>query len=119
MQRAGRVLVVLVAVAVLVPAAAGAARKRLSVTPGVVAPGALVHVAGNAWPCKKGSTLTAISGAFPGRAFGEGTLTGTVARGGAFGFSGHLRSHLRAGRYSVTARCGGGTLGLIAYLRVR
>jgi hypothetical protein len=108
----------LLATAVAVPSAL-AARKRLSVTPAVTVPGALVHISGNASPCQRGSTLTAISGAFPGHAFGIGTLTGAVGGNGTFAFTGHLRSHLRSGRYSVTARCGGGTLGLVVYLRVR
>lgn len=112
------VILLLVAIAVGVPSAA-AARTRLSVTPTVAKPGALVHVAGNAAPCPKGSTVTAISGAFPGHAFGEGTLSGIVRRGGGFAFTGHLRSHLEAGRYTVTARCGGGTLGIVAHLRIR
>ena len=99
----------LVAAAIAVPAAAATPKKHLSVSPTSAAPGALVHVSGNAFPCLRGSTLTAISGAFPGHAFGEGTLTGIVGRAGHFAFSGHLRAHLRAGRYAVTARCGGGT----------
>jgi hypothetical protein len=111
-------LVLLAATAVFTPSALGA-RKSLTVSPRVAAPGGLVHVVGNATPCTQGSTVTAISGAFPGHAFGKGTLSGTVAAGGAFAFSGHLRPHLRRGRYSVTARCGGGTLGIVAYVTVR
>jgi|tagenome__1003787_1003787.scaffolds.fasta_scaffold20851086_2 hypothetical protein len=119
MLRNRLLLGLLIAAAVAGPAAARAPRKHLSVSPTTAAPGALVHVSGNASPCLRGSTLTAISGAFPGHAFGEGTLTGTVGHAGHFAFSGHLRAHLRAGRYAVTARCGGGTLGIVAYLRIR
>lgn len=98
---------------------AGATHVRIAVSPTTVAPGGRVVVFGDAAPCPAGSTVTVISRAFPGHAFGEGTLTGRVRRGGGFSLSGHVRSGLARGRYAVDARCGGGNLGVTAYIRVR
>lgn len=118
MRRARLVLLSLVALAVGVSPAV-AARKRLSVSPAVTTPDALVHISGNAPGCQKGTTVVAISSAFPGHAYGKGTLTGSAGRGGTFSFSGHLRSPLKSGRYSITARCGGGNVGITVFLTVR
>jgi hypothetical protein len=64
--------------------------------------------------------VTAISRAFPGHAFGAaGTLSGRVRAGHAFSFSGRLRRTLKPGLYAVTARCGGGNLGVAVRVRVR
>jgi hypothetical protein len=111
-------LLSLVALAVAVPSAV-AARPRLAVTPAVTTPGARVHIDGVAPGCPAGSTVIAISSAFPGHAYGNGTLEGRVGSGGAFAYTGRLRSRLRAGRYAVTARCGGGNLGIVVRLDVR
>ena len=114
--------IVLVAFAVLLAGAtaAAAARPRLTVRPALAAPRAAVVVSGNAGSCPVGDTVTAISQAFPGHAFGAaGTLSGRVRAGHAFSFGGYLRRALKPGRYAVTARCGGGNLGVVAYVRVR
>ncbi|HVS84946.1 MAG TPA: hypothetical protein VHD91_04890 [Gaiellaceae bacterium] len=92
---------------------------HLAVVPGAVAPGAAVKVVGNAGTCPAGNVVTAISAAFPGHAFGMGTLTGRVVTGGAFTIRGHVRKGLKAGRYTVTARCGGGNFGVTAFVRIR
>jgi hypothetical protein len=42
-----------------------------------------------------------------------------VRAGGAFAVAGKVRATAHPGRYVVTARCGGGNLGVAAYLRVR
>ena len=109
-------LVVLAAVAVV--ASATASRPRLAVRPAAVPPGGVVRLTGNAGACPVGSTVTLISSAFPGHAYGEGALTGPVRAGHAFSIAGHIRSRLRAGSYRVGARCGGGNLGVRATLRV-
>jgi hypothetical protein len=98
---------------------AGAARVRIAVFPAVASPGAAIRVVGNAGSCPRGDTVAAISAAFPGHAFGKGALSGRVRAGGAFTIRGHVRARARPGRYVVTARCGGGNLGVAAYLRVR
>jgi hypothetical protein len=63
--------------------------------------------------------VTLISAAFPGDAFGgAGARYAAVRSGGAFSASGPIRAKLHAGKYTVGARCGGGNLGVVAYLRV-
>ncbi|HET7568842.1 MAG TPA: hypothetical protein VFJ91_12680 [Gaiellaceae bacterium] len=96
-----------------------AAHPALKVSPATAHAGAKVTVSGNAGMCPRGDQVVAISKAFPGHAYGQGTLSGKVGAGGAFSFAGHLRSGVKAGRYAVTARCGGGNLGVVAYVRVR
>ncbi|HET7572904.1 MAG TPA: hypothetical protein VFJ77_09600 [Gaiellaceae bacterium] len=100
-------------------ASALAVSPQLAVTPSTAAPGALVRIHGNAGACPAGDTVTAISSAFPGHAYGKGALTGRVRAHGAFSFTGHLRKGAKPGRYAVTARCGGGNLGVVAHVRVR
>jgi hypothetical protein len=114
------VAVLLVAACVGASASALASPRRLSVLPATVSRGAVVHVTGNASPCRTGNTVYAISRAFPGKAFGgEGALAGRVGAGGAFSITGHIRRALKPGRYTVGARCGGGNLGVSAAIRVR
>jgi hypothetical protein len=92
----------------------------LHVRPTIVSPGGLVRVYGNADGCPAGDTLLALSRAFAGRPFaGVGTVSARVRVGGAFSGTGRVRRHAHAGRYAVTARCGGGNLGLLVHLRVR
>ena len=112
--------IVLVSLAgLLLAAPAFASTPRLAVSPATAAPGAAVRVSGNAGSCPVGDTVTAISRAFPGHAYGQGTLTGKVRAGHSFSFAGKVRSGLKPGRYAVTARCGGGNLGVVAHVRVR
>ena len=61
-----------------------------------------------------------LSRAFAGSGFaGVGAIPARVREGGAFAGKGRVRRYVRDGRYVVTARCGGGNLGVMAYLRVR
>jgi len=115
-----------VAILALVLLVAGAAtayaatRPSLHVSPSVVPAGVRVTVTGNADGCPRGDSVTIISRAFPGHAFaGIGAITARVRAGGAFRAYGRVRTNARRGRYGITARCGGGNLGVIAYLRVR
>ena len=110
-------LVLLSAIAVV--ASATASRPRLTVRPSAVSPGGTVLLTGNAGTCSVGSTVSAISAAFPGHAYGQGALTGRVRDGHGFSIVGHVRRSLRRGSYRVTARCGGGNLGVAATIRVR
>jgi len=115
-------LVIGLAAILLGAAVAGAATSTVSlrVRPTVVPPGALVRVSGNADGCPRGDTVLALSRAFAGRPFaGVGTITARVRAGGAFSGLGRVRRNARAGRYGVTARCGGGNLGVLAHVRVR
>jgi hypothetical protein len=114
------IVLVLGMLAVAAPAlGAASGRIRLAVVPSTVAPGGAIRVLGNAGDCPRGDTVIAISRAFPGRQFGAaGALTGRVGRGGAFSIRGRVRSRVARGRYVVTARCGGGNLGVAAYVRI-
>jgi hypothetical protein len=116
-RRAPAIAAVPVAALVLVPAALAAA-PSLHVQPATVHAGGLVHVRGNADGCQKGSTVFIFSRAFPGHgSFGVGEVKARVRAGGKFRGSVHVRRHAH-GRYRVTARCGGGNLGVVAHLRV-
>ena len=108
-------------VAITASAASAATRPNMHVSPSVVAPGGRVTVWGNADGCPRGDTVTIISRAFPlTHSFaGVGALFARVRTGGAFSATGHVRLHARPSRYGITARCGGGNLGVVVYLRVR
>ena len=96
-----------------------ASQPALHVTPAAVAPGGTVRVTGNADGCPRGDVVTVISRAFRGHAFaGVGAVFTRVGAGGAFAARARIRTRIRAGRYIVTARCGGGNLGVAARLRV-
>jgi hypothetical protein len=112
-----------VAAAVLVVSiAAGsalAANVHLIVRPGTVAAGGVIVVSATSSPCLSRDQVTLISTAFPGHAFGEGAVNGRVGSHGSFSVHAHVRAGLRAGRYRIGARCGGGNLGVSAYVRIR
>jgi hypothetical protein len=118
MKRALGVAALVLGLAAVPTALAAAVHVRLEVSPTTVAAGGRIRVFGNAAPCRAGSTVIAISQAFPGHAYGKGTLTGRVTRGGNFSITGHVRSGLHRGRYVVGARCGGGNLGVSAYIHI-
>jgi hypothetical protein len=70
--------------------------------------------------CRRGETVSLISRLFPGHAFGgEGAISTLVRSGGRFTRSFRVRRTTARGRYVITARCGGGNLGVAAHLRVR
>ena len=99
---------------------AAGGRVTLRVRPATVSPGAQVRVSGNAAGCPRGDTVMVLSRAFAGATFaGVGMIPARVREGGAFAATGRVRRRARDGRYVVTARCGGGNLGVTAYLRVQ
>jgi|SRR5579862_1449541 len=104
---------------VVILLAAGAASVRVFVSPKTVSAGGAIRLTATASPCRSADTVTAISAVFPGHAFGEGALTSRVNNGGAFTIRGHVRTNLRAGRYTIGFRCGGGNLGVTVTVRVR
>jgi len=115
-------LVGAVGAALLGAAVAGAATSKVSlhVSPAIVSPGGFVHVYGNADGCPRGDAVIVLSRPFAGRPFaGVGTITARVRAGGAFSATGRVRRLARPGRYAVTARCGGGNLGVLVHIRVR
>jgi hypothetical protein len=94
-------------------------RPSLRVSPIVVAPGGRVRVFGNAGGCPRGDTVFILSRALAGRSFaGLGAITTRVRAHGTFSASGYTRRNARAGSYTITARCGGGNLGVTAHLHL-
>ena len=98
-----------------------AAIVSLVVSPTVVHPGGAVRVTGNADGCPRGDTVLILSRAFSSRTgfAGVPALRARVRAGGAFATTGRIRVHAARGRYGVTARCGGGNLGVEAHVTVR
>jgi hypothetical protein len=110
---------------VLVPlvATAGAAGSpvHLTISPAIVARGGTVHIRGNADGCTRGNTVFVISRAFvhTHEFAGVPAVLARVRAGGAFRATTVIPRSRRPGRYGVTARCGGGNLGVLAHLTVR
>jgi hypothetical protein len=100
-------------------AAAPAGRVHLVVQPATVAPGGIVTVSARSSPCLGRDQVTLISAAFPGHAYGEGAIRGSIGRQGSFVVRTRIRANLQPGRYVVTARCGGGNLGVSALIVVQ
>jgi hypothetical protein len=93
-----------------------AATPRLSVHPASVARGGTVTVSGTG--CRAGDLVYLISPPFVGHAFVSHSVATRARSNGSFSRSVHIRTAIRAGRYLITARCGGGNLGVSARLRV-
>jgi hypothetical protein len=109
--------VVVAAVALVLGAAATAATVRLSVQPTSVARGGTVTVSGRG--CIAGDTVYLISPPFVGHAFVAHSVATLARSNGSFSRRIRIRRFVRPGRYLITARCGGGNLGVAARLRVR
>jgi hypothetical protein len=114
------VALALVALATATAAAASGSSVSLKVTPATVHRGATVTVHGNAAPCPVGDQVTIISHAFPVKHefAGVPAVFAKVRNGGAFSTRTTIPRHRKVKRYVVTARCGGGNLGVEAHLRV-
>ncbi|HEY8726657.1 MAG TPA: hypothetical protein VIL91_08140 [Gaiellaceae bacterium] len=114
-----RLRIVTVAIAIVSLVLAGtlaAATPRLSVHPVSIARGGTVTVSGRG--CRAGDVVYLISPPFVGHAFVAHSVATRARSNGAFSRSVHIRTSIRAGRYLITARCGGGNLGVSARLRV-
>jgi hypothetical protein len=103
-------------VALVLAGTVAAATPRLSVHPASVARGGTVKVNGTG--CRAGDLVYLISPPFVGHAFVSHSVATRARSNGSFGRSVHIRPSVRAGRYLITARCGGGNLGVSARLRV-
>ena len=117
-----RSLVASLAVAALAaPTVAAASTPRLTITPAAVHRGGTVHIRGNADGCVRGNTVFVISRAFvhTHEFAGVSAVLARVRAGGAFQATTVIPRRRRPGRYTVTARCGGGNLGVLAHLTVR
>jgi hypothetical protein len=116
----------LVVVALTLAALAGTARARstltsLSLSPAIVHRGGTVHIRGNADGCRVGNTVFVISRAFvhTHEFAGVSAVLARVRTGGAFRATTVIPRTRRPGRYNVSARCGGGNLGVLVHLTVR
>jgi hypothetical protein len=118
-RRSRRLLIGAVATAGAALVLAGivaAATPRISVHPASVARGGTVTVSGTG--CQAGDLVYLISPPFVGHAFVSHSVATRARSNGAFSRSVHIRTSIRVGRYLITARCGGGNLGVSARLRV-
>jgi hypothetical protein len=113
----------LVAAAVALAVAPGAAGSsvRLSLTPSLVHRGGTVVIRGNADGCPRGDTVSVLSRAFvhTHEFAGVFAVLAKVRAGGVFRAATVVPRTRRPGRYNVTARCGGGNLGILVHLTVR
>jgi hypothetical protein len=92
----------------------------LTVKPGTVRRGGTVVVSGVAGGCTAGDQVTIISRAFPSlHSFaGVPALFAQVGSAGRFSARTRIPASRRPGAYVITARCGGGNLGVSARLAV-
>jgi hypothetical protein len=113
------VLVTMAAGLTFAGAVAGAAATSLQVSPTRVPAGGSVHVSGT---CQANTTGVAISSAFLHDAThdfaGVGAASFSTDAAGAFSTTAQIPASTAPGSYTVTARCGGGNLGLSATLVV-
>ena len=102
------------------PLAAGAPPVALHVKPAVAARGSVVVFSGSVGTgCVPGDSVTLISRVFPGHAFGEGAIMARVHADRRFRRSFRVPATTPRRAYLITARCGGGNLGVATRLRVR
>jgi hypothetical protein len=114
-------VVVAVIAALVLPSAAVASSPSLTVAPPSVVRGHFVVLTGSAPGCRVGNTVTLISGAFVRTHVFAGVpaVFTPVRRGNAFSVRTRIPATRAPGRYAVTARCGGGNLGVLRHLAVR
>jgi hypothetical protein len=119
----GRMLVCATAIAALLPITviATAAVPPLTLTPSSVRRGQQVAIKGSADGCTVGNTVFIISRAFVHSHDFAGlpAVFAKVRYGGSFATTTRIPRLKRPGRYTVTARCGGGNLGVLKHLTVR
>ena len=115
------VLTAIVATALATAAAAMAAAPSLTLTPSSVKRGHTVLIKGSADGCPVGDAVTLISKAFVHTHDFAGlpAVYAKVRSGGTFRVTTRIPATKKPGRYAVTARCGGGNLGVLKHLTVR
>jgi hypothetical protein len=116
LNRARIATVATAAVALVVAGGSGAATRSLSVHPASIARGGAVTVSGKG--CRAGDVVYLISPPFVGNAFVQHSVATRAHSNGTFSRRVSIRRSVHAGRYAITARCGGGNLGIAAHLRV-
>ena len=92
----------------------------LTVSPRTARRGGTVLVSGVAGGCSAGDTVTIISRAFPAtHSFANvPAVFGSVGSAGRFSAKTYVPRARPTGTYTITARCGGGNLGVTAHLTV-
>ena len=126
MSTFGKIAVFVGTIALAVPLwTSTASAATISVSPASVAPGAQVTVSGdvlaNGQPgCSVPGAVTLISPAFEGLGefAGVGATTAQADAAGNFSTTVTLSSSVAPGSYDISARCGGGNLGVTATLTV-
>jgi hypothetical protein len=108
-------IAVLAVLAFAAPAVASTA--TLHVTPTVAHRGQVVTFTGSG--CNPGDSAILISRLFPGHAYGLGAIAARVRANGHFTRPFRIRMTTVKRRYTITARCGGGNLGVAVHVRVR
>jgi len=113
-------LAVTVLVAGFAVVSASAAPPSIVVSPTTVHRGYGVVVRGSADGCTVGNTVTLISRAFVHTHDFAGlpAVLTKVKPGGIFRTKTRIPATKKLGRYTITARCGGGNLGVLAHLKV-
>lgn len=92
----------------------------INVTPSAVRANRKVRVFGSAGACTRGDRVTLISGVFSRahRFAGVNAVYAKVGSGSRYSVVTRIPAGRNPGRYLITARCGGGNLGVRAFLRV-
>lgn len=93
-----------------------AVSPSLKVRPTSIARGGKVTVSGRG--CASQDIVYLISPPFSGHAFVQHSVATKADLGGNFSKVVRIRTNVRPGHYLITARCGGGNLGVAARLRV-
>jgi hypothetical protein len=103
-----------------VAASAGTRAINMTLSPARVHRGAAVTIRGHAGDCPRGDAVTILSHAFRAtHSFaGVPAVYARVGPGGAFHTTTTIPRVRHTGRYTVTARCGGGNLGVAPVLAV-
>lgn len=116
-----RLLIAAVVVGLSAASTATAAAPSLTLTPSSVRRGHVVLIKGSADGCAAGNTVFILSRAFVHMHdfAGVPAVLAKVRAGGYFRVTTRIPATKRPGRYGVTARCGGGNLGLLKHLTVR
>ena len=98
-----------------------AAGPSIHVRPASVQAGNKILVYGRAGGCPQGSTVTLMSRAFlhTNEFAGVPAVFTKVLAGDRFNHTIGIPAKRRAGKYAITARCGGGNFGVTARVRVR
>ena len=117
MHRRALLGVLAASAALLAASAVAAAQGTLIASPSTVQRGATVTFSGGT--CTAGSKAILLSNLFPGHAYGVGAIYANVGSNGHFSRKFAVATRVPNGNYSVTARCGGGNLGVVAHVRVQ